>query len=807
VAYTVQRATSDGTAQRSHLYVVSMGGRAAPRRLTRAPEGAAQPAWGPDGRWLAFVRPVAGTPQIFLLSLNGGEAYQLTDTPHGATEPTWGPQGKRILFSSTVPSSVVQHRTGRLPPSTRPGRAPNDTVRTVPPDTLLVLRNATTLDPVDTLALGPEGLAAPADTARTLRTPEAPSVPDALRDLRIDSLRTLSPDSVRALFDTLRMRPDTTTVPVKPDTTATPDGDLLQVRRWLDQPRPVRRDVRTGGPTPDHDTYRHYFVVEVPDALERRTPPPTKGRLVTRGYRSYGDVDWLPGGRQLVVSAPPLPSRSTTSPPEKALYVVDLQDGRASRLLHVDGHTLLSPRVTTDGTTIAFQVRSVESPSYAQTNVGLFSLDGRADPEFISGDFDYDVSSLRWSPDGWFLYVAAQTGTGHPVYRFAPFAQSDTTNERGSASLDADRTASRDSFALDSSMVRTALYDRMTSKTRRIRSLDVTDATAVYAAADRDSPSELFANTVSFGNERLLSSHNDWLANRRLADTRFLTARPDSLPVQARLTRPVLPTDTVRPPLVVLPRGGPPALDRPSPTHAWFERQYLAGRGYAVVEAWPRGSSGYGAAFRRRNHQDWGPGPMADVQAVVDSVAAQSWVDADRRGLAGHGYGATLASWMIAHTDQFQAAVAHDGIYDLSSLLERPDGPALLRDQFGPLPWTDTTAASRAPLLTLAADSLSALRTAAQPDTTLPASLVLRYNSPLTHAPRIETPLLLTQGPGAPTDGASADALYRRLQTLGRPVEYVRYAASSPSQRRERIVRLYEFLARFLPPEPPSASE
>jgi len=76
----------------------------------------------------------------------------------------------------------------------------------------------------------------------------------------------------------------------------------------------------------------------------------------------------------------------------------------------------------------------------------------------------------------------------------------------------------------------------------------------------------------------------------------------------------------------------------------------------------------------------------------------------------------------------------------------------------------------------------------------------LHHNAPLTHAHRIRTPLLLTHGPASPTDGRSADALYRRLYALNRPVEYARYADASPAQQRDRLLRLHEFLARFLPP-------
>jgi len=809
VAFTVRRGGGNGTAHRPQLYVASTSGRTAPRRLTRDPRGASQPAWGPDGTWITFVRPVDGTPQLFILSLNGGEAYQLTDAPHGATHPKWGPQGEQILFASTRSAAVVRTHSSRVPPSTRPGRTRSDTIRSVPPDTLLILRERSTFDPVDTLQLGPEGIRHPTDTTVTLRTSANSTVPDTLRDLSVDSLRALSTDSLRTVFETLHVRPDTTLRPVNPDTAASPDGDLLQIRRWLHQsPSTVyTAHSRTSpGSEAGDSLYRHYFVVDVPDNLTQSPDSPAPGHAVAEGYRSYGKAAWLPGGDQIVVSAPPSSPVDSDSVSERSLYVVDLNQQDIHRLLHIDGRSLSRPRVTPDGTTLAFRVRATEPSTYAQSQIGIFSLDGTSDPEIITDAFDYDVSSFRWSPDGWFLYATARAGMGRPIYRLAPFAQTDTsTNGRG-PSLAADREVARDSFALDSTMIRTAAHTRVLDTSRWVTTFDVTDATVVYGVVDEETPSELFANTVSFANERQLSTLNNWRTERPLAPTAQVMAQNDSLKIYGRFTHPVNAVDSLQYPLVVVPQGGPSLLDSPSPSYAWFERQYLAARGYAVIEVWPRGSNGFGNAFRRSNRRDWGAGPMRDVLAVVDSVADRQWIDETRTGVAGHGYGATLAVWTAAHSDQFDAAVAHNGIYEFSSLLERGRGRRLLQDQFGGYPWEGALSDRRQPFPYASSwtetDSLSTADPRL-PISPMPSpSRTLRRNAPLTYAEGIRTPLLLSTTPESSSARVSTRALYRRVRTMNKPIEYVQYPASTPAQRREHVVRLYEFLARFLAPGP-----
>lgn len=72
----------------------------APRQLTYGSNSASQPAWSPDGKQLAFVRATDGKPQIYMLSMEGGEPVQLTTFKYGANSPVWSPDGKQILYTS-----------------------------------------------------------------------------------------------------------------------------------------------------------------------------------------------------------------------------------------------------------------------------------------------------------------------------------------------------------------------------------------------------------------------------------------------------------------------------------------------------------------------------------------------------------------------------------------------------------------------------------------------------------------------------------------------------------------------------------
>ena len=87
----------------TQLWIASTNASSAPRQLTFSKEGASQPSWSPDGKQIAFVRAADGKPQIFILSLEGGEPLQLTKFKYGASSPRWSADGKQLLFVTSIP--------------------------------------------------------------------------------------------------------------------------------------------------------------------------------------------------------------------------------------------------------------------------------------------------------------------------------------------------------------------------------------------------------------------------------------------------------------------------------------------------------------------------------------------------------------------------------------------------------------------------------------------------------------------------------------------------------------------------------
>ncbi|WP_433559513.1 S9 family peptidase [Pseudonocardia xinjiangensis] len=220
----------------------------------------------------------------------------------------------------------------------------------------------------------------------------------------------------------------------------------------------------------------------------------------------------------------------------------------------------------------------------------------------------------------------------------------------------------------------------------------------------------------------------------------------DGLPLHAYLSLPVgvAPENL---PLVLLVHGGPWSHD------TWSfspDAQFLANRGYAVLQVNFRGSTGYG-----RRHVTAAIGEFAramhdDLLDAVDWAVAQGYADPDRVGIYGGSYGGYAALVGVTVTPgRFAAAVDYVGVSDLAHLLRTL--PPFSRPYFVNN-WYRYVGDPEIP--EQEADMLA--------------------RSPITLVDRIRTPLLVAQGANdVRVVRAQSDTIVASLRERGVPVEYL----------------------------------
>jgi dipeptidyl aminopeptidase/acylaminoacyl peptidase len=119
-------------------------------------------------------------------------------------------------------------------------------------------------------------------------------------------------------------------------------------------------------------------------------------------------------------------------------------------------------------------------------------------------------------------------------------------------------------------------------------------------------------------------------------------------------------------PLIVMPHGGPAARDEPGFDY-W--PQFLATRGYVVIQPQFRGSGGFGVKFEHLGDREWGGKMQTDLLDGIAVLAAKGQIDPKRVCIVGWSYGGYAAlEGVAAHPDAYKCAVSVNGLSDLQLL-------------------------------------------------------------------------------------------------------------------------------------------
>jgi dipeptidyl aminopeptidase/acylaminoacyl peptidase len=180
------------------------------------------------------------------------------------------------------------------------------------------------------------------------------------------------------------------------------------------------------------------------------------------------------------------------------------------------------------------------------------------------------------------------------------------------------------------------------------------------------------------------------------------------------------------------------------------QAQFLANRGYAVLQVNFRGSTGYGRRHTTAAIGEFAGAMHDDLIDAADWAVAQGYADPDRIGIFGGSYGGYAALVGVTATpDYFAAAVDYVGISNLANFMRT------------------------LPPFTRPYNANSWYRYVGDPDDPAQEADMLA-RSPITMVDRIRTPLLVAQGANdARVVQAESDNIVESLRDRGVPVEYI----------------------------------
>ena len=422
---------------------------------------------------------------------------------------------------------------------------------------------------------------------------------------------------------------------------------------------------------------------------------PTDARLWTELMWRHWD-DWRAGKRQ-------------------HLFTVALSDGTAKDVTPLDhdvptiatggdGDVSVAP----DGKEIAFAMHG-DSTVAENTNVDVYVMEPNGSGMHAVTTNRGADNTPRYSPDGkWLAYLSMQrAGFEADRLRLMVMRRNDGKTENGAPTeITAGWTLSVGSYTWcpDSKCIYAVVEERGRDNIYRIdvpsfrRSVAVSDGvntnvsvasdgkTLVYLHQSNTQPAEVWSTG------RQLSSHTltgvASLDLRPLEAFGFVGALGDS--VHGWILKPPGFDPARKYPLVYLIHGGPQGAWDDN-WHSRWNYEMFAARGYVVAAVNFHGSTGYGQKFTDAISQHWGDYPYDDLMKGLDAVARLPFVDSTRMGAAGASYGGYAIYWIAGHTNRFKVLVAHDGVFDLTSMAGSTEELWFPYWEFGGTPYANRT--------------------------------------------------------------------------------------------------------------------
>ncbi|GAA5235216.1 S9 family peptidase [Verticiella sediminum] len=278
----------------------------------------------------------------------------------------------------------------------------------------------------------------------------------------------------------------------------------------------------------------------------------------------------------------------------------------------------------------------------------------------------------------------------------------------------------------------------------QLQSWNLDEDTFIVAAYNDRTPGKRYLYSLEHDVLEELAEINPAVREDEMAEMRPIqyTSR-DGLTIHGYLTLP-RGRDPKNLACIVNPHGGPWARD------SWGynpEVQFLANRGFCVLQMNFRGSTGYGRKFWEAGFGEWGLKMQDDITDGVQWLVEQGIADPGRIGIYGASYGgyATLAG--VTFTPElYAAAVDYVGVSNLFTFMNTI-----------PPYWE--------PMLVQMRDMVG------DPERDKER---LAATSPALHAERIRTPLFIAQGARDPrVNKAESDQIVEALRARGVDVEYM----------------------------------
>ena len=402
-----------------------------------------------------------------------------------------------------------------------------------------------------------------------------------------------------------------------------------------------------------NDKRKHVFLVDAENGTCRdMTPGDYDSPPISLG--SSHDYTFSPEGTEIcfVRNTDPMVTISTNND----LFIVPMEGGTPTRVT-TSRACDNGPRYSPDGRYIGY--RGMKRPGFESDRYRLMLWDRKTGKHInLTEDFDRSIRDLVWSPNNKEMFF--------------------TCRDEGRCNI----------YAVD---IRTKVIEQLTDEGYS-QSLTVTPdgRHLIFVRSYCHYPNELYRVSVTGGDAvQLTFTNKTMLARIEMQPLEeFWFEGAEGTQVHGFLLKPPFFNPGVKYPVICVIHGGPQGMWGDRFLTRWFTFELVSAPGYVSVFINPRGSQGYGQQFVDGVSTDYGNRCYVDVMRGMDFVCQEyAFIDTSKKAAIGGSFGGYMVNWIVGHTDRFNCAVSHAGLYNLVSFYGATEELWFPEWDMGRTPW------------------------------------------------------------------------------------------------------------------------
>lgn len=348
------------------------------------------------------------------------------------------------------------------------------------------------------------------------------------------------------------------------------------------------------------------------------------------------NISWSPDGKKIAYTCKKLEGVDAATSTNSDIYIYDTNLKTTINLTEGMLGYDKNPVFSNSGEKIAWE--SMERDGYEADKVRVFVYDFTTNQaKNYSQNFDQNAFQLSWTDDDTKLFFLSGINATEQI------------------------------FSLD---LATNTFTQITQGTHNYTGFSLAQNFAVANKMSMSYPTEIFKVDLSTGSETQLSFVNKDILDKITmgnVEERWITTTDN----KQMLTWIIYPPNfdpSKKYPTLLYCQGGPQSAVSQFFSYRW-NFQIMAANGYIIVAPNRRGLPSFGQEWNEQISKDYGGQNMLDYFAAIDTMAKEPFVDETKLGAVGASYGGYSVYWLAGnHQKRFKAFIAHDGIFNFSSM-------------------------------------------------------------------------------------------------------------------------------------------